>query len=68
MSFYDERPPTHSDDFTAFPQNNFNKCRLFFELARQFDGTRRRLDIFQRDDSPFSLGHNLLGDNQDILV
>jgi hypothetical protein len=68
MGFYDQRPPAHSDDLTAFAQNHFNQRWLFVELFGQFDGTRRGSDIVQANCSFLGFGNNLLGNYQDIII
>src|SRR5215813_4126391 len=68
MGLHDQRPPAHSDDLTAFAQNNFDQRWLFVELFAQFNSAHRGLDVVQADCSILGLGNNLLGNHQDIII
>src|SRR5437016_3711480 len=68
MSFNDERSPSRSDDPTAFPQDDLYQSGLFIEHSRQLDGARRGLNFVQRDHSSFRLRHDLVSDNQHIVI
>ena len=68
MGLSDDRALGHSHYALAFAQDHFHDLGIFVLYFRNLHGERRRGHRVEIHQLPFSLGDDLLGDDQDVAA